>query len=329
MPARRPTVSAPCWGFPRWTCRTSWARAPFRPRRRTWPSASPADLLRRRPDVRQAERLAAAQGEQIGIAEAQLYPTFSITGMINWQAGNLHDLFTSRAFNGNIGPQFQWNILNYGRIRSDVIYQDALFKELVVAYQRTVLQANQDAENGIVTFLRSQVQAKLMRESVDAANKAVAIVVFQYEKGATDFNRYATIEQALVTQQDSMAQAQGQIAQGLVQAYRALGGGWEIRCDGSPGAASLPYETPDPYCTRQALSDAVGCAAVPCGGDNSDAAYPSDFGEGRRLAKPIGRSDAARRDRARHAPANGPIAVFFLPGATVSATGPDYTPSGG
>ena len=213
----------------------------------------PCDLLRRRPDVRQAERLAAAQGEQIGIAEAQLYPTFSILGVVNWQAGNLHDLFTPTAFNGSVGPQFQWNILNYGRIRSDVVYQDALFKELVVVYQRTVLQANQDAENGIVTFLRSQVQAKLMRESVDAANKAVKIVVFQYEKGAADFNRYATIEQALVTQQDLMAQAEGAIAQGLVQTYRALGGGWEIRCEGPNGTASLPIETADPYCVRQAI----------------------------------------------------------------------------
>ena len=210
-----------------------------------------------------------------------------------------------------------------------MIYQDALFKELVVAYQRTVLQANQDAENGIVTFLRSQVQAKLMRESVDAANKAVDIVVFQYEKGATDFNRYATIEQALVTQQDSMAQAQGQIAQGLVQAYRALGGGWEIRCDGSPGAASLPYETPDPYCTRQALP--MPLAAPPSRAAETIPTPPTPPTSGKECAspKPIGRSDAARRDRARHAPANGPIAVFFLPGATVSATGPDYTPSGG
>ena len=206
----------------------------------------PCDLLRRRPDVRQAERLAAAQGEQIGIAEAQLYPTFSLGGVINWQAGNLHDLFTPAAFNGSVGPQFQWNLLNYGRLQSGVVYQDARFKELVVAYQQTVLQANQDAENGIVTFLRSQVQEKLLRESVHAANKAVKIVVFQYEKGAADFNRYATIEQALVTQQDLMAQAQGLIAQGLVQTYRALGGGWEIRCEGPNGAASMPPEPPIP-----------------------------------------------------------------------------------
>ena len=202
----------------------------------------PAELLRRRPDVRQAERLAAAQAEQIGIAEAELYPTFSITGSMNWQATNFKDLFTSSALNGSIGPQFQWNILNYGRIHNNVLLQDALLKDLLVGYQTTVLQASQEAENGIVTFLRAQVQAKYLQESVRAANAAVKIVIFQYEKGAADFNRYATIEQALVTQQDLFAQSQGQIAQGLVQVYRAMGGGWEIRCPALPGVPPNPYE---------------------------------------------------------------------------------------
>ena len=207
----------------------------------------PAELLRRRPDVRQAERLAAAQAEQIGIAEAQLYPIFSINGMINWEATTFSSMFTSNALNGQIGPSFQWNILNYGRIHNNVLYQDALLKERLVAYQAAVLQASQEAEIGIVTFLRSQVQAKYMQESVRAANKAVEIVIFQYEKGAADFNRYATIESALVTQQDLMAQAQGQIAQGLVQTYRAMGGGWEMRC---PAPPPLP---PSPYQARQEL----------------------------------------------------------------------------
>jgi outer membrane protein TolC len=212
----------------------------------------PAELLRRRPDVRQAERLAAAQAEQIGIAEAQLYPIFSITGVMNWQAQNFKDMFTSAAFNGSVGPQFQWNILNYGRIENNVLLQDATFKELVVAYQTTAIQASQEVESGIVTFLRSQVQAKLMQKSVVAAHKAVDIVVFQYEKGAVDFNRYATIEQALVQQQDLMAQAQGQIAQGLIEVYRALGGGWEIRCPvGGPGA---PFPVPpNPLCVQQQI----------------------------------------------------------------------------
>ena len=183
---------------------------------------------------------------EIGIAEAQFYPIFSIDGTLDWQASSFAGLFSGKAFNGAIGPQFQWNILNYGRIRSNMIYQDALFKQLVVAYQAQVLQASQDAENGIVAFLRSQVEAKLLQESVEAGREAVRIVILQYKAGAVNFNRYATIEQALIPQQDLMAQAQGLIAQGLIQIYRAMGGGWEVR------GPCMPPCT-DPYCCQQQI----------------------------------------------------------------------------
>lgn len=187
----------------------------------------PAELLRRRPDVRRAERLAAAQSEQIGIAEADLYPMFTITGTLGWQAAHFSKLFSADAFNGSVGPNFQWNLLNYNRIRNNVRYQTAAFQALITAYQNTVLLANEEVESGLITFLRAQERAQLLQESVNAARKAVKIVVLQYEKGAVDFNRYATIEQNLVVQQDLMAQAQGEIAQGLISVYRALGGGWE------------------------------------------------------------------------------------------------------
>ena len=197
----------------------------------------PADLLRRRPDVRRAERLAAAQAEQIGIAQSDLYPAFSINGNFGYTANNFPDLFKNTAFNGSVGPSFQWNLLNYGRIVNNVRYQDAKFQELVVTYQNTVLQANQEVENGLVEFLRSQRRSRLLDESVVAAQEAVEIVITQYQKGAVDFNRYAVIEQNLVTQQDSSAQARGQISQGLIAVFRALGGGWEIRLGGEAAAA--------------------------------------------------------------------------------------------
>ena len=202
----------------------------------------PAELLRRRPDVRSAERLAAAQAEQIGIAEAQLYPTFSITGVLGWQATSFKGLFSSNALDANVGPQFQWNLLNYGRLRNNVLYQDALLKDLIVGYQATVLQASQDVENGIATFLHSQVQTRLLRESVDADIKALRIAIQQYQVGAVGFTTLATIEQTLVTQQQLYAQAQGQIAQGLVQVYRSMGGGWEIRLPAPPPPSPNPYE---------------------------------------------------------------------------------------
>jgi NodT family efflux transporter outer membrane factor (OMF) lipoprotein len=191
----------------------------------------PADLLRRRPDVRRAERLAAAQAEQIGIAETDWYPAISINGTLGWQAQNLSDLFRPASLNSNVGPSFQWNLLNYGRILSNVRLQDAQFRQLVTAYQSTVLNADLEVENGIVTFVQAQQKADDLRKSVDDAWRALQVIVAQYQAGlgGIDFNRYATIQQTLVTQQDQWAQSRGQIALGLIQVYRGLGGGWQIK----------------------------------------------------------------------------------------------------
>ena len=184
----------------------------------------PADLLRRRPDVRRAERLAAAQCAQIGIAEADYYPAFSINGTLGYSAEQFPDLFRSAALNASVGPSFQWNLLNYGRILNNVRLQDARFQELVATYQQTVLNANQEVENGLVTFLRAQTRTNFQTASVEDAEKAVKIVLAQYEAGTIDFTRVTQLEQFLVQEQDVLTQAQGEIATGLIQVYRALGG---------------------------------------------------------------------------------------------------------
>ena len=131
----------------------------------------PADLLRQRPDVRRAERLAAAQAEQIGIAEAALYPIFSIDGTLGWQAGNFSQLFTPGALSSSVGPAFSWQILNYGRIVNNMHYQDAKFRELVVAYQAAVLQANAEVEAGMSVFLHAQERTVHLDTSVACAKK--------------------------------------------------------------------------------------------------------------------------------------------------------------
>ena len=205
----------------------------------------PAELLERRPDIRSAQLAAAAQAQQIGIAQAELYPHISITGTLGYSALNASQLFSPPAFNGSVGPAFQWNILNYGRLANNVRLQDAKFQQTLLDYRTAVLNANQEAENGLVAFLRSQEQTKLLTESVVAANEACQIVISQYRVGTVDFNRLAIIEQNLVQAQNLQAQARGSIALGLIQVYRALGGGWEIRL--GPGAASsLPQPAPAP-----------------------------------------------------------------------------------
>ncbi|MGO9109708.1 MAG: efflux transporter outer membrane subunit [Thermoguttaceae bacterium] len=206
----------------------------------------PAELLCRRPDVCRAERLAAAQAEQIGIAEADLYPAFKINGDLGYSAAGLSQLFETNAFYGSIGPGVQWNILNYGRIRNNMRLQDAKFQEYVTIYQRLVLQAAEEAEDGMSHFLQEQDRSKLLDESVRSLQLAVSTVVKQYEAGGIDFTRVSQIEQNLVQQQDAQAASHGQVAQGLIEVYRALGGGWRtaVGTEQSAQVAHLPTTPP-------------------------------------------------------------------------------------
>jgi NodT family efflux transporter outer membrane factor (OMF) lipoprotein len=215
----------------------------------------PADLLRRRPEVRRAERLAAAQSAQIGVAEANFYPAISINGTLDYSAEHFSDLFRSNALNGSVGPSFQWSVLNYGRILNNVRFQDARFQELVAAYQQTVLSAAQEVENGLATFLRARERTDFQAACAHDAEKAVQLVQAQYDGGTVDLTSVTLLQQTLVQQQDVLTQAQGEIALGLIQVYRALGGGWQIRCTdcvpkpmttATKEAEAIPVPNPDP-----------------------------------------------------------------------------------
>lgn len=189
----------------------------------------PADLLCRRPDVRQAERELAAQSAKIGVATAELYPHIAITGTIGLESNDFADLFHSGAFAGSIGPSLRWNLLNYGRLLSNIRVQDARFQQLVTEYQSTVLRANREVEDALAAFLLSHQRVAALTESVEAAQNAVEIALTQYREGKSDFNRVFTLQSALANEQDQLAQASGEVAQSLIEIYRALGGGWQIR----------------------------------------------------------------------------------------------------
>jgi outer membrane protein TolC len=206
----------------------------------------PADLIRRRPDLRSAERQIAAQNAQIGVAEADWYPAFFINGTIGYAAQNLSQLFESRSLSGAIGPAFQWNILNYGRILNNVRYQDFKTQELVGVYQQKVLAATREVENGIVTYLRSRDQARDLAVSVQQARRALELALADFRAGATDFTPVFVAQQFLTQQQNDFALAQGNIALGLISTYRALGGGWELRLTGQSGHSQRAVmEPPD------------------------------------------------------------------------------------
>ncbi len=194
----------------------------------------PAELLRRRPDIRAAELQAAAQSAQIGVAKADLYPAFSLTGNFgflasDWGKYDLSDIFLAKSRTFSFGPSFQWNILNYGRIVNNVRVQDAAFQALLTNYQNTVLTAQREVEDGLIGFLNAQQRTQLLELSAAAAKRSQDLAVLQYREGITDFTTVLTAEQNLLQQQDALAVSRGEIPTNLIRTYRALGGGWEIR----------------------------------------------------------------------------------------------------
>ena len=194
----------------------------------------PADLLRRRPDVRDAELRAVAQSALIGVAKADLFPAFSLTGSFGFLSTNsgsstLSDMFGWPGRTAAIGPSFQWNILNYGQITNNVRVQDARFQALLLSYQNTVLKAQQEVEDSLAGFLRAQENAEYLAQSARAAKNSLDLATIQYQRGVTDFTTVLVAQQALLTAQDNFATALGSISSNLVGVYRALGGGWQIR----------------------------------------------------------------------------------------------------
>jgi NodT family efflux transporter outer membrane factor (OMF) lipoprotein len=191
----------------------------------------PADLLRRRPDIRRAERELAAQSARIGTARADLYPSFSLVGNIRLGSEDLENLFESRSIQAFGGPTFRWALLNYGRIENNVRVEDARFQALVGVYENAVLMAQAEVENAIAGYISAQRQAALLSDSVAAARRAVEIAEAQYQGGTADYTRVLNTQQALQNEEDRLVSTRGAVALNLVNLYRSMGGGWEIRGD--------------------------------------------------------------------------------------------------
>ncbi|MGD9138899.1 MAG: TolC family protein [Desulfobacterales bacterium] len=197
----------------------------------------PTELLRRRPDIRLAERGLAAQSAQIGFAKADLFPRFSLFGTLGFQTSDytdrseLSDLFKSDSFTYNAGAGFNWDIFNYGRITNQVRVEDARFQELAVNYEDTVLRAAQEVEDAMVGFLKSQSAVFFLADAVKASKRSVDLSMIQYREGLVDYQRVLDTQRDLTTQQDNLVITAGSVGLNLVAMYRALGGGWEIRGD--------------------------------------------------------------------------------------------------
>lgn len=190
----------------------------------------PADLLRRRPDVRAAERELAAETARIGEAEAALYPQLSLSGTFGFTAEDFSNMFrwASRAY--TFGPAFSWDIFNAGRLQSAVNQQEAATRAALLTYEQTIVQAIGEVESSLVGFvLAVQLRSDLSSAAHDART-AWELSMQQYERGVSNYLDVITSQQTLLDVEDSLVQAQGLAATSLVDVYRSIGGGW------TPGA---------------------------------------------------------------------------------------------
>jgi NodT family efflux transporter outer membrane factor (OMF) lipoprotein len=191
------------------------------------PVGLPSDLLVRRPDVQRAERELAAATARIGVAKADLFPKFSLTGFIALESVSASDWlnYGSRAWGA--GPTMQWELFEAGRIRANIRVRDARQAEALSSYEQTVLVALEDVENALTAYAKEQVRRESLSQSVDANRQALELSTQLYKSGLADFLHVLDSERALYEAQDALVQSDQTVSLNLVQLYKALGGGWQ------------------------------------------------------------------------------------------------------
>ncbi len=187
----------------------------------------PADVLRRRPDVRRAECKLAAQTARVGVAKADLYPKLSLSGSIGLEALSLNSLFSSATETVTGGSLITWPIFRGGAVRQNIEVQSALQEQALIQYEAAVLSALEEVENALVAYAEEQDRRETLCAAEEAAQKASELAQHKYEAGLTDFNNVLDAQRSLLTFQDQLAQSKGTVITNLIKTYKALGGGWE------------------------------------------------------------------------------------------------------
>lgn len=195
----------------------------------------PVELLRQRPDVRRAERELAAQTARIGVATADLYPSFGLSGFLGVEAVSGGDLLDGDSVTWGVGLPIRWNIFSGGRIRSQIRAEEARTQQLLAGYEQTVLNALEESENAMVAYEKQIQRRERLSQSVEATQRSLDLVLTQYRAGITDFQNVLDTQRTLLLREDEMAVAEGVVISNLVRLYRALGGGWD------PETAHAPF----------------------------------------------------------------------------------------
>ena len=192
------------------------------------PVGVPTDLLRRRPDIRRAERQLASATARVGAATAELYPKFTLIGTFGFDASKFSHIADYSSRYWSLGPGISWPIFNAGRIRANLNVQNEAQQQAVTNYEQTVLSALQDVEDALVSYSREQMRRQALNDAVAANRQSVDLAQQQYQQGVVDFLTVLEAQRSLYTAQDALAQSDAQIASNLVALYKAMGGGWEV-----------------------------------------------------------------------------------------------------
>jgi NodT family efflux transporter outer membrane factor (OMF) lipoprotein len=191
------------------------------------PVGIPSELLRRRPDVRRAERQLAAATANIGVATADLFPSFSLTGETGLQSLQLKRLLRGSSWFYSVGPSMNWNLFDAGAIRANIDIQNSLQRQALATYKQTVLQALSDVDSALVTYDQEQTKRLSLAQAVQANQRAVDLSVQLYTRGLLDFLSVLDAQRSLFAAQSALVQSDQNVSSDLVALYKALGGGWQ------------------------------------------------------------------------------------------------------
>lgn len=186
----------------------------------------PAEVVRQRPDIRRAERDLASQTARIGVATADLYPRFSLTGFLGFDSSSIGDLLDGDSVTWSVGLPFIGNIFDGGRRRGRIEVEKARTEQLLSVYRLTILTALEEVEDALVAYAMERVRRERLARAVDASQRSVDLVRTQYLAGLTNFQNVLDSQRSLTDQEDQLAESEGLVLSNLIALYRALGGGW-------------------------------------------------------------------------------------------------------
>jgi NodT family efflux transporter outer membrane factor (OMF) lipoprotein len=188
----------------------------------------PAEVMRRRPDIRSAERRLAAQTAQVGVATAALYPSLTLTGSFGVNAGSFGDLTSNNLGSNRFGVGITMPIFRAGSLRQNVKAQNALVEQALANYEATVLSAFEEVENALVSWSTEQRRHQALQEAATNARTARELALLQYNAGLVDFQTVLTADRQQIASEDALAVSDGELTSNLIRLYKAFGGGWGV-----------------------------------------------------------------------------------------------------